>query len=273
MKLKYLIILIITVFAGGCNAQERREEAIKYLEERKYELGRDANIIRIIDASNLNVTNTDLARICDIGTVEAIFFHSSRLGKGAILGLAKCNKLQAITYEPLSMYYKENTRAKFNEETTLPLEDIPDHDQIPHLFNEKETVSGGLIFNGNTYGDDLLAALGKLRKVRIIWVRGLELDPRVQYDNGIGYGSLTDEGIRRFVEARTDGVELSLNFTFQPKITDKAFEYLLNLKGLKYIAFGPKTELKINVTEKGAQKFREEYRRKYGYYPTVFVDY
>lgn len=279
MKLKQLSILAFLVVVNACNADGHKEASIRYLEKRGYVLKPNGyGVLSSIMVKNRNIEKKDLESICDIGTVKSIFFQSSHLEKGAVRGLEECDKLEYIRYEPLQIVDKDRKQLHYGELSTVSLADIPDFDRIPHLIREKETKwqeieTGGLTFKGNAYGDDLLAALGKLRRVRIISVNGIMPDSQGESGNRMTCGGITDDGIRRFVEARTEGVDLILSFMYQSKLTDKAFEHLLDLKGLKYVAFGPRTAIKLGITKEGVGKFVKAYQVKYGYRPMVVTDY
>lgn len=224
--LKKITFMVLFALAANCNAEERREEAIQYLKGKNYELGGFENVISNIVATNITVDRIALEKICDIGTVKSLFFRSSRLEKGAVRGLEGCDTLEYIRYEKGS---------------TLPLEDIPDHDLIPKLAQ--------LAFWGKTYGDDLMPYLAKLNKI-----------PQLDIS-----GSLTADGIRRYVEVTTVHSGIRFAISSNSDLDDSAFEHFLKLKGLKYIDFGTKT----GVTEEGVARFGEDYMKKYGVGVTI----
>jgi len=252
MRFTIIPIFLFLTVVTACNAEGKREDAIQYLKERKYHLRRAGDgldsvkvkgEIYSVTAKEIDVTEKDLRTLCELGTVEVLFFRNSQLAQGAIRGLEGCDKLEYISYE---------------EGATLPLEEIPDHDRIQNLNR--------LAFSGKVYGDTLMPYLGQLKKVPEIVIAGDSVE--------VG-GSITDEGVRRFVEAHTGSEKIRLDFTFQHKISDKAFEYLLNVKGLEYLEFGPRSEMKVemHVTREGASRFAKEYKEKYGYFPKVITDH
>jgi ribosomal protein L30E len=231
MKFKYVRVLIFIAVAGSCNAEANKEEAVKYFKERKFELGGNGIVISNVVINNTNVTKVDLEHICDLSTVKVLFFRSTHLEKGAIRGLERCDKLESVFYEKGS---------------DVLMEDLVLYDAIPNLDS--------LLFRGNQYGDELMPYLGRLKNLKSIYIQ-----PGGRPEDQKNGGSLTDEGIRLFAEARKSETPIWLVIQNQPKVTDKAFQYFLQIKGLVGIDFGTNQY----VTEDGMHKFAKEYHEKY----------
>ncbi|NIR13796.1 MAG: hypothetical protein GWN86_07535, partial [Desulfobacterales bacterium] len=141
------IACIFILFVGsGCYphgiSKDVRQQSIEILEEAGYELGKSGDRITVIQARGLKVTDENVYRMCNIQELKKIYFIHSVLVQGAVARLANCLHLATITYENAS---------------TLPLEEIPDHDGIPNLDN--------IIFLGPDYGDAIMPYLARLSNV------------------------------------------------------------------------------------------------------------
>jgi hypothetical protein len=122
-----------------------------------------------------------------------------------------------------------------------------DHDNI-----EQPPI---LSFSGHIYGDDTMEYLGKLKKIH-----GITIGGGIDVPDEKRYGSVTNEGVRRFVEAHTGDDPIGLTFVNQTKIDAKALEYLLNLKNMDMLQFRGVTP--INWSD--IKPFKEEFEKRHG---------
>ncbi len=255
MKFRYLLMLSILVLAFSCEAKESKDDLLQYFNERSIEYDKSVKDIHVIDLKKMRVSERDFSSICSLGTVSHIFIQSSHLEIGAISGLEGCSQLKRIAYEPLEIYDEKTDVLSYGELSTIPFDDIEGHNRI----HSKEF---GLDFQG--HGDDIMPYLAKLNGNIGITVPG--------YSSEKG-GPLTDEGVRLFVEARGDrDIPTYLNFIYQYHLTNKSFEYLINLKGLKSLEFGPLNgKNSLEITQEAVHEFAMEYKKRYGKAPMIIT--
>lgn len=232
MKFQYMIVYLL--FFVACNLNSLADN-IGYLEERNFQLEKENGKVYIATAVNLVISNKDIGKICTSGPVAVIFFRHSQIEKGAIDALEDCDKLKTVHYE---------------EETKIIPEDLILYDRVPNLES--------LIIRSNTYGDELMPYLGKLKNVEKIYFTADMVKSGDDYITG--EGKLTDEGIRLFAEARKNDNPVDLIIQDQLGITTKSFEYFLEIKGLEGINFGSND----NLTYEDMDKFYKAYLAKYG---------
>lgn len=230
MRRKVILNLIVVSLVVGCNKSRYNEDVIQYLSSNNIEAGGAKGIISNLTVKKQTVTISDIEMICQINTLETLYFNHSRINAGVIRHLQKCNNLKSIIYQ-----YNSN----------LPLNEIEDHNLIPNLIDFHLWTS--------MQGDELMPYLAELHLDEVDLSGG-------ETETVTAPGILTNNGIRKYAEYRANDKPIRLTFVNQPLITDDAFQYFLQIKGLTFIDFGSKT----SVTEDGVKRFVFDYRKKYG---------
>ncbi len=231
MFARILLIASLFLVVAGCNAGKNYETSLYYLEKRGFDLRRDGNAVYSVHIDEKTISQNDLRHICNLGSVELLFFRNSRMEKEALKGLEKCDALKSILYEKTSF---------------ASWSDLIYHDSIKKGLN--------LDFFGAIYDDDFMEELGKLQNNYALRITG-DQGPHVPGDKG----SVTNNGIRRYAESRTTSKPIALNLS-EIQVDANAFPYFLQIKGLWYLEVGTGT----SITYKRMKQFQDDYNRKYG---------
>ncbi len=226
MKYMILLSIFVSLLLAGCSpGSEKSElqlEVRHVLEQKGYHLGigKGEHICCIV-AKNLQVTAEDLSDICALGSVTIIQFRNSDLRRGAIRNFKKCDKLKRVEY---------------SRGSTLPLEEVPDHDLIPALTQ--------LDFKEKSFDDSLMPHLAKLRRVKEIVLARTRI---------------TNDGFKKFVELHEGSQPSRFQIIENPFLDDALLDILVAYEGLEYVDFGSRSK----ITRKGVNQFYVDYYKKH----------
>lgn len=214
------LISLLTMTSGYCAPDDRKEKtAAEELTRKGIRLNEDKGNIYALHAFDVAWSHRDTELACEIESLELFHLEDTRIESGALAGLQVCANIETV---------------RFSGQTRVSAGDISDLKNLPRL----RIVS----FFGDSYGDEIMKSLGMIPKLEELYIQA--------DDEGRG-GSLTEQGIAVFAEARSSGAPIQMILQNQRGITDMSFKHFAQIEGLTYIDFGSFS----GVTRAGVDNF------------------